>query len=123
MKWYIFKKIGWLCFLIFSSKIWNKFTPRKGIVSGITNDGNGSLVICYQNAQITCNILNSNSIERSKPKYSINPINATAKNLKNDTADLWSLGYVRFENEENSGYPQESKEWKTVTSYSSKNKN
>ena len=91
-------------------------------MSGITNDGNGSLVICYQNAQITCNILNSNSIKRSKPKYSINPIDATAKNLKNETADLWSLGYVRFENEENSGYPPESSEWKTVTYYSSKNK-
>ena len=88
-------------------------------MSGSTNS---SLVACYQDAQITCNILNSNSLKRTKPKYSINPPYETAKNLNNDTVDLWSLGYVRFENEENSGYPQESREWKTVTTYSSKYK-
>ena len=106
-------------FFYFFSKIWNKFTPRRGTVSGSTNS---SLVACYQDAQITCNILNSNSLKRTKPKYSINPAYETAKNLNNDDVDLWSLGYVRFENEENSGYPQESREWKTVTTYSSKYK-
>ena len=70
---------------------------------------------CYQDAQITCNTLNSNGIKKSKPRYSINPIHETAKNLNN--------GHIRFENEENSDYPQESRDWKTVTSYSSKNKN
>ena len=88
-------------------------------MSGSTNS---SLVACYQDAQITCNILNSNFLKRTKPKYSINPVYETAKNLNNDTVDLWSLGYVRFENEENSGYPQDSREWKTVTTYSSKYK-
>ena len=87
-------------------------------MSGLTNS---SLVACYQD---TCNILNSNSIKRKKQKYSINPFHETAKNLNNDVNDLWSLGYVRFEDEENSGYPhpQESREWKTVTTYSSKHK-
>ena len=66
--------------------------------------------------------MNSNSLKRTKPKYSINPAYETAKNLNNDAVDLWSLGYVRFENEENSGYPQESREWKTVTTYSSEYK-
>ena len=108
-------------FLYFFSKIWSKFTPRRSTVSGLTNS---SLVACYQDTQITCNILNSNSIKRTKtkPKYSINPVHETAKNLNNDAVDLWSLDYVRFENEENSGYPQESRDWKTVTTYSSKNK-
>jgi hypothetical protein len=108
-------------FFYFFSKIWNRFTPRRGTVSGLTNS---SLVACYQDTQMTCNILNSNSLKRTKPKYSINPAYKTAKNLNNDAVDLWSLGsgYVRFENEENSTYPQESREWKTVTTYSSKHK-
>ena len=103
----------------FFSKIWSKFTPRRSTVSGLTN---GSLVACYQDTQITCNILDSNSLKRTKPKYSINPAYETAKNLNNDVNDLWSLGYVTFENEDNSGHPQESREWKTVTTYSSKHK-
>ena len=110
------KNIFFYISFYFFSKIWNKFTPRRGTVSGLTNS---SLVACYQD---TCNILNSNSIKRTKPKYSINPVHETAKNLNNDVNDLWSLGYVRFEDEENSGYPQESREWKTVTTYSSKHK-
>ena len=79
-------------------------------MSGITKDGNGSLVACYQDVQITCNILNNSE----------NLVNQ--KNLDNDTVDLWSLGYVRFESDSNSHeiVKRESQEWKTVTSFKSK---
>ena len=86
-------------------------------MSGITKDGNGSLVACYQDVQITCNILNNSENLVTKPEYLANP-----KNLDNDTVDLWSLGYVRFESDANSHeiVKRESQEWKTVTSFKSK---
>ena len=52
-------------------KIWYSFKPKRGTVSGITKGGNGSLVACYQDAQITCNILNNseNPVTTTKSNY------------------------------------------------------
>ena len=109
----------WVTFFtgLICRKIWYSFKPRKGTVSGITKDGNCSLVACYQDVQITCNILNNSENLVKQPEYLVNQ-----KNLDNDTVDLWSLGYVRFESDTNSHeiVKRESQEWKTVTSFKSK---
>ena len=80
---------------------------KGAIISGVTRDGNGTLVVCYQNAQITCDILRSDSIQTN---------NHPSDDTIDRAIDLWSLGYARFGNQ------QKFEEWNTITSYSSKKK-